>query len=381
MIKKVIIFLACWVLSAPLCAQSLRSLNDKNLILSDQVEDYSFIITGHIYGSMDSLYPTSTVLANIERFNEMNPLFMALLGDIVIEPLERDVKLLQSSFFSKLEFPVFNAIGNHDWFQNIQNYPLGNVYDATLIETYTLDAGEFYKKHFKVDNFFYSFQYATELFIFLNGESHNSFFSSEQWGFFLENITYFKNHESLRNLFVFSHRLLWARGNYPLDKIIPLSNSPSWNPKNALMMADVFLPILKTIQDKQVYLISGDVGAGSGRNLFYEKDPRSNLTYIATSVGDTDRDLIVKATIQSGSVSFVPVSLTQKELRPIESYGLDFWTGRDWNQYMTDVTIYNKLKREIVKMVKGKSIWAGFFFSFLTGTSLLVLIILKKKKL
>ena len=284
----VFIFSVYLSLYSPLFAKSIKAINDRELILSNNVENYSFIVTGHIYGSMSNPYPTSTILANIDKFNEMTPQFMILVGDIVIEPLKRDIILLKSSFFLKLDFPVFNAVGNHDWFQNIQNYNLGNLYTDSLIETYTLDAGGLYTKHFELEKSFYSFQYSTELFVFLNGESHNGFFSEEQWIFFLKNIEYFKNSKELRNIFIFSHRLLWARGSPPLDKIIPLSNSPSWNPKNSLMIADVFLPILKTIKDKYVYFISGDVGAGSNKNLFYEEDQNSNITYLATSIADTD---------------------------------------------------------------------------------------------
>jgi len=298
-------FLAlCFYASAALGGDIKSQFNDSVLDLDEKVEKFSFLLAGHIYGSHNSsIYPSASLLANIRLLNNSGASFMVLLGDIIQCPTKLEIDTLKESFLSKLGFPVFNAPGNHDLLNR-----------------------QLYIEHF--GKTFFSFQHSSGFFIFLDGEINNGRIEGEQLNFLIEAIGYCKKSKEIKNIFIFAHRLLWAIKNPPYNDIIPFVNGPAWHPDSATTISDSILPKLRLLVNKNVYFVSGDIGHHWSLPLFYEKEPGSNITYIATGIGDTKRDAILKADVNSsGEVTFTPISLTGRKIHPVEYYNLNYWKG------------------------------------------------------
>ena len=127
-------------------------ISGKSLKLNDTPYAYSFLVAGHVYGTPSaSLFPASSLLANIENFNDMNLEFIMLLGDVIQHlGAENGIGELETTLFKKfvadkLNAPIFNSPGNHDY---------GNP--------------ELYKKYF--GNSYFHFQNSSEVFIVLDTE-------------------------------------------------------------------------------------------------------------------------------------------------------------------------------------------------------------------
>jgi len=91
-----------------------QSINQHELDLKDGAV-ISFLLVGHAYGGQkpknsDVAY---SLLENINLLNSLKPDYMMLLGDIIQETSPSDIQSLRS-FTAQLEFPVFNAPGNHE---------------------------------------------------------------------------------------------------------------------------------------------------------------------------------------------------------------------------------------------------------------------------
>ena len=132
---------------APVTSGSLESpINHARLNLDDASTPYTFLAAGHLYGApdVDSVYPASTFLANIDRINNMGARFFVALGDLYREPAHI------GSFrecIADVRFPVFNAAGNHDVMDRA-------LYEEAFGRTY------------------YSFVYGNEAFVVLDAELH-----------------------------------------------------------------------------------------------------------------------------------------------------------------------------------------------------------------
>lgn len=80
---------------------------------------------------------------------------------------------------------------------------------------------------------------------------------------------------------------------------------------------------------KPVVWFSGDVGVSWSLPTFYWRVPGQKLTYVATGLGDTANDAIIKVNVSSdGQVAINAVSLTGAEVLPIERYGPEYWSAR-----------------------------------------------------
>ncbi len=81
----------------------------------------------------------------------------------------------------------------------------------------------------------------------------------------------------------------------------------------------------KLTGDKHVYFVSGDVGLSRSISYFYEKDESGRITYIATGLGDTLKDAILRGVIEEGNVSFHIIPLNNQNL---ELYGRQYWSNK-----------------------------------------------------
>lgn len=294
-----------------------------NLILKeDTAKEYSFLLTGHLYGSQNSsVYPSASLLANIPSLNEKGADFMILLGDIVRQANSTEFDNLKKSFTSAVNFPVFNAPGNHD-----------------------LSNRSLYIQHFGPT--FFSFHYSSEFYIFLDSELSNGKIVGEQLDFFMKQIVKCEANRNIKNILILSHRLLWAIDNPSLQALLPHVNGPAAHITNNGDFQGIVLK-LRELTDKPVYFISGDVGLKKSFSIFYEKDTISDITYVATGIGDTKNDAVIYTTVKkTGEFIFTPISLTGQNLHPIEKYNLEYWVnhfsensdnikqGKQWNTFL-----------------------------------------------
>lgn len=265
-------------------------------------EKLSFLLSGHIYGTVkDSIYPVPSLMRNIEMVNNIESSFIVLLGDIVQRANEVEMKVLQDTLLFKLNAPVFNAPGNHD----LSNRDL-------YIE--------------KFGSTYFQFEIAGSFFIFLDSEASNGKIEGDQLAFLDQQLKYLNSADSIKNVFVFSHRLLWAIGHKKYSQLIPYLNGPSWHPDDATTITQKYLPLFRLLKGKKVFFISGDIGKHYSLPLFYEKEESSNITFIATGMGNTENDLIVEVRIDHlGEVGFSPISLNGAELNNIKEYNLEYW--------------------------------------------------------
>jgi hypothetical protein len=126
-------FVSLLAFTGILCAEGpgllpeLRSspINGKTLDREAGASGYSVLLIGHAYGHFSnsrSKRPAASLLANIDRINEIGPSFVALLGDIVRAPRAPYTTEFRDSFANALSMPVFAIPGEHDLFEGTQNY-------------------------------------------------------------------------------------------------------------------------------------------------------------------------------------------------------------------------------------------------------------------
>jgi hypothetical protein len=284
---------------------SSNSLNPFK-VSSKVTEPYFFLAVGHSYGGQKprNTTPANILINNVELFNQIKPEFLIHLGDIYQKPILEDIDAIDS-FNNNLSFPVFNAIGNHE-------YGTGKNYEI-----------ENYKKDFS-DTFF-SFSIGNSLFLVVDSQQYRKYsMEAEQHKFVISEINKFKYSEQLKNLFILSHHLIWAASSEYFSEVIKLSNAPYHHSGKFSEWKSIIDSFDELTADKNVFFLSGDVGLKSSIPYFYEEDPRGNRTYLATGVGDTEDDSILIGAIDSDNkVSFHPLKLGDKN---IKHYGLNYWS-------------------------------------------------------
>ena len=181
-------------------------ISEKILNLKEAPHTYSFIVSGHTYGTPSgSMYPAASLLANIQLLNSLNPDFMMLLGDVIQHQGaengigELEIEIFKKSLVDKLDFPLFNSPGNHD-----------------------LSLRNLYEKHF--GKTFFHFQHSSELYIVLDTELGPGLSDTTQLDYILKLVKRAKEDNEIKNIFMFLHGTLWAVNNSPLNTINPWVN-------------------------------------------------------------------------------------------------------------------------------------------------------------
>jgi calcineurin-like phosphoesterase family protein len=268
-------------------------------IVSDTSADYSFIVSGHFHGSSlsRSTYPAATLLANLDTLNSMHPVFLMSLGDLFLDVNEVYMRHYRQSLFDKLNFPVFNVVGNHD----VSN---GNLYEKKYGQTFSC------------------FKIQTELYILLNTEVDDGSIKNEQKKMLVDCLAN-EYIRSVKNIFIFSHRPIWAERIKKYEKLF-VDNTRTAIGKNNF--TEEVAPLLKKIPSKtNVFWMSGSLGTGNS-SFFFDKEETTHVTYIQTAIRDLPRDAVLKVNVKSGRISFNTISLTGENLLPLEKYAMDYWS-------------------------------------------------------
>lgn len=302
-------------------------------MVADTSGTYSFIVSGHFHGASTNLstYPASSLLANIDTLNALKPNFLMSLGDMFLDMDETYLNHYKKSLFEKLKMPLLNAVGNHD----LSN---GNMYEKVFGRTY------------------FSFTDQSELFIVLNTEINDGSIKGEQFEFLKVALNKAKL-EGIKNIFIFSHRPIWAEENSRYKMLFEGNTrsqfgSPNFEKEIRPLLENSTLP---------VYWISGSL-AGGPASFFYDKDTSFSITFMQTAIRDLPRDAVLQINVTDGSISFKGISLTGQKLEPIENYTIDYWKKTIPPEASFN---YRLLPLIILQMLKHYFFWIGFVSSLI----------------
>ncbi|OFY85450.1 MAG: hypothetical protein A3K10_06615 [Bacteroidetes bacterium RIFCSPLOWO2_12_FULL_31_6] len=317
-----------------------KSINTDSLATSS----YSFVCWGHWYGSplnWHSALPSATVLSNIDSINAIQPTFIMAMGDLYRHTDSSTFYHFKSLVLKKFTSPIFNAVGNHE-----------------------MDDRSFYESQF--GKTIYSFRINGEIYIVLDGEIANCDLEGEQLSFFINKLDSALNDNSIKNVFIISHKLIWST----LDGVTEIfknihSNYECYN--YSTFIESIYPKLLNLSDKKPVYWISGDYGF----SLFYHKIKDHDLTFLACSITDSDEDAYLKFSISNDDKVYIQAnSFTGKKLLPLESYNIDYW-----KLHLTNMNIISKAQL----MVYNKYFWCGITISLLLILSGITLMRLRNK--
>lgn len=344
MIKKIIIaniLILCNVFSSTIN----NSLNNK--IIVPAIDDkYTFLVTGHIYGAPYkpyAQYPSSSILGNVSNLNSLESKFLILCGDIFRTTNDVQIQNFIDSFASNIKFPIFNAVGNHD------------ITDRQKYESYF---GKTY----------YNFFYGTEVFIFLDTELKSKKDIDSQINYFKKIISDLILDDKVKNVLVFSHKLIWSQLFNKYNVVFDNVNSSAGYTDQKYLAEEIINSLKLITKNKNVFWLSGDIGTSWSLPIFYHFDTDLNLTLIANGIGDTNNDFIIKTDINKSNITFSAINISNysDELIDIKDYHLSYWNTHAKN-IMSIESYMKKVKRVLSSKV--------FYFGFLTGMLIFLIIV------
>lgn len=286
-----IYFIFCFFLLTEILSAQITSPFNKLTVEVDSSSEYSFFVSGHFHGSSKNTsgLPAKTVLNNIAEINDAQPKFIVSLGDLFLD-VKNDIKNYTDTLFNKLHSPLFNVVGNHDL--------SGSVYQDKYGELY------------------FSFTYKTEKFIFLDTETNDGSIVNDQKKFLQAELA---NISGIKNIFIFSHRLIWAE-DHPELKNLFLDNTRSSKPGN---FRTEILPELQKVPKSISILFGGGSMGNVPAPFFFHSE--NNITYFATAIRDTPKDAFLKVTVNDGKISFSSFALPMSP----EYYNLKYYNPQE----------------------------------------------------
>ena len=228
--------------------------------LKDETPDYTFFIAGHTYskdlGLNEPFY--SDVLNSKENFS-----FGILAGDVVRENTENSWSFLKKQI-GDLDYKIYISPGNHDItseFGDVGKEFIENKYGKT----------------------YYKFIKNKDLYIILNSNISRSNILDEQLDFFKKTLN--ENYKTVKNIFIISHHLIYLDKNRaPFSEVVPNGDIPGSKVPNIDLQAkfwSTLYPLLENLNNN-IFIISGDTGNFSGKELFCHKS--RNITFLATGM-------------------------------------------------------------------------------------------------
>lgn len=173
-------------------------------------QEYNFIVAGHLYGSPYSSnhrYPSESIIANTSYIKSLKSNFFISLGDNFSDGNDSlSLKIFEESFRKNIDLPIYTAYGNHDGDRKTIENRIGS-------KTY------------------YSLNFNNDLFIFLDSELNDSELNKDCLKFILKILKDAEHQSMIKNIFVFSHKLIWAPTNSRFNIVTNNSNDPKYDYK------------------------------------------------------------------------------------------------------------------------------------------------------
>ena len=360
--------------------------------------NFNFIVIGHGYGSPGpSMYPAASLLSGIDVLNYHNPEFIIFLGDTIQHAESRteifgynskdilnkiEFSLFEKSFVNKVNAKIINIAGNHDDY-------LSDEYKNT-----------FGNSKFKLNN-------GNDAYLGFNSMELCSNFSN--LNFVKVSLNEFLENEDIKNIFLFTHQVLYSLHTEDLSLLNSLVNGGVTSCKN---YSDIVRPLInKLAVEKNIYFFAGDIGCKSYKlgqipidsfPIFYEK--LNNIHFLATGLCENNNDNFIKVLNNNNKISIKAHSLIDDSEIKIDKYDLEFWTKhyqiRDTesikNNTLSQINSNNEGQSLLYRIlsshkfvfyinksrsiIKSKTFFVGFIFGILISMLLLFMYVFKSKR-
>lgn len=292
----------------------------------DSLTSFSFIVSGHFHGSSSNVsgFPAASLQANIGKINLLGAHFLVSTGDMFLD-IRNDIPNYKKALFSRVTIPIFNVPGNHD-------YPK-SIYEENFGKTY----GYFF--------------YKDCAFLLLDTELDNGSIEGDQWELFRDVILKSSGGNSIRNVFIFSHRPVWAEDDEKLKRVFQ-ENTKSTFKTNFESEIEPFL--MKIKKKMNFYWFSGSLGGNAPASFFYHK-ANDKITYIQSAIRDLPRDAMLQVYVEEGNVSFKTFSLNQHKAPRLEDCNVEMWKRGPVDEGFN----YRLIKLYMIQMVTHRYFWYG----------------------
>lgn len=252
-----------------------------------KTEAYSFFVAGHTFGIyyMDNIGLHPPFMEKFTLIDDRNIDIGFLLGDIVVVSNEKNWNEVDS-VLQYLDCDIYFAAGNHD----VTDRPL---YESRYGKTY------------------FSFKHMGDLFIVLDPNIDQWNISGEQFVFLREVLE--KESGLVRNIFLFTHQLIWWEKNNKYGNI--RLNSHAGKADTTNFWTDIE-PLLNALPN-EVYMFAGDLGAADWSDD-YMYDNYDNITLIATGMGEGVGDNFIFIEVdETGKVGFELIALNGDDIHAL----------------------------------------------------------------
>ena len=263
---------------------SINSLNDSKIIKDNPL---NFVVLGHLRDEAQWNFPSYRTERFLKKLNQKNISFLILLGDSFYESNKTNVKKLKQ-IVNELNYPVLQSIGNHETYL----YSINDFNKETNLENldkYKIDNKKYYESNFGNTNSI--FEINNNCFFVLDFENKIIGLEENIEKIFFEQIEYCSNKNSIQNIFLFSHRLIWAHNKNYLN-ILNKTNS-RFDFKNKNFKLEQFNKIneyiYKISKNKNIYWLSGD-----SDSYYYFRNKNPFFGVLSNSNLDTDYGILFK---------------------------------------------------------------------------------------
>lgn len=295
----------------------------RDVVPPDDGGSYRLVFGGHFHGASHGSngFPAATVLAGIDTINALRANALLSTGDLFLDA-ERDRGRYERAFFSKLDVALFNAPGNHDveW----------SGYERQYGPTFgVLPMGR-------------------DRVVWLDTERDNGSLKGRQLDLLRQEVEAFEG----RNLFIVSHRPLWAEDDRTYSRLFQ-GNTRSLLQGN---FRDEVYPLLEKAAGKgRVYWISGSMAGRAPSSIFFQPHA-PNITYVQCAVRDLLRDALLVVDVDPDTLHWRGVSLTGSGLGPVHLYDAAWWKA---HQRAAEPFKWRLLPYLVLNTLKSAEFWYG----------------------
>jgi hypothetical protein len=278
--------------------------------------EYNFVAFGHIRSAPGIHVPNQVLRTHVQRLSDEYPAFVISLGDLYYNVTEEGLAGIKVWVRDNIPAPFFNAAGNHDTLMGGDLLPDGT-------KTPTSHNPSRYIAEFGDPT--YHFQLGSDLFLFID-TGRSPILRGEPWEQVKGVLAAAAADESIKNIFLFSHKVFWSYNNdNPAMAALFQYRHPIQPPPNYRFFLDELKPLLQPLaESKNIFLFAGDIGGGASYlQTFFLQEP--DITYVATGMGNTPRDSFLNVSVKSGVVSLENINFTTGERTAMENYGPKYW--------------------------------------------------------
>jgi hypothetical protein len=277
-------------------------------------DNYTISVVGHIRAAPGKPSPNGVMREHVSRLFARDQRLVIALGDLYYNISHGSDGEISNWIRAEIPIPFLNVVGNHDTMTGGDKLPGGgrspSRHDAPA---YQSAFGPLY----------YSFSLGSELYIALD-TSRGYRLSAEQLAWFEEVVAGAESNPGIRNVFLLTHKVIWSYYNPVMEPVFRYRH-PVRPPQDYNLFRDSLEPsLLRLAKTRSVYLLAGDIGGGRKYlQTFYYRD--SHFTYLATGMGNTDRDSFITVVVKNGEVALKLTNFTSGEDSDLANYGLNYW--------------------------------------------------------